>query len=162
MDEDASHAFQLAPSASTARGSLYWYDRPPGSPPRTGGAGGAQTVIGDKPELEFYDRIPTVWDETKVLAGKIGEFAVIARRSGQDWPIGGMNSGAASTLELPLNFLTAEKLHLANIYSDDSLARTPTQVRIDRSEVDSEVVFTFSMSPQGGKAVHLTPAAPAK
>ena len=33
--------------------------------------------------MEFLGPVPTVWDETKVLDGKIGEYVIIARRSGQ-------------------------------------------------------------------------------
>ena len=29
---------------------------------------------------EFFKQIPTVWDDTKVMEGKIGEFATIARK----------------------------------------------------------------------------------
>jgi alpha-glucosidase len=45
---------------------LYWYDRPAASPRRKGGAGGRRNVIGNEPELEFFDHLPTVWDDTRV------------------------------------------------------------------------------------------------
>ena len=31
------------------------------------GAGDARTTIGNEPELKFFDKVPTVWDDTKVL-----------------------------------------------------------------------------------------------
>jgi alpha-glucosidase len=164
VDKNASHAFQLAKAVClySPWQFLYWYDRPQGSPARAGGAGGAETVIGQEPELEFFDHLPTVWDDTKVLAGKIGQFAVIARRSGEDWFVGGLNSGSARNLELPLNFLPPGKRYLANVYSDDPSTTSRTRVRIDRSEVDSRTMLRFTMPPKGGRAVHLTPAIPQK
>jgi len=160
VSKNASHAYQLAKTVClySPWQFLYWYDRPTGSPPRIGGAGGAETFIGNEPELEFFDRVPTVWDEMKVLAGKIGQYAAIARRSGQDWFIGGMNSGEARTLELPLTFLAPEKTYIANVYSDDPSVETRTHVRIDRFEVNSKTVLKLPMSAQGGQAVHLKPA----
>ena len=38
--------------------------------------------------IRFISRIPTVWDDTFVLDGKVGEYIVVARRRGDDWYIG--------------------------------------------------------------------------
>src|SRR5205085_3887293 len=54
---------------------------------------------------QFLKAVPTSWDETRVLAGKIGEYLVIARRHGQDWYIGAMNNEQGREIILPLNFL---------------------------------------------------------
>ena len=40
-------------------------------------------VITEEPELEFFDALPATWDDTKVIHGRIGQYAVIARRSGR-------------------------------------------------------------------------------
>jgi len=56
-----------------------------------------------RPEAErFLDQVPTVWDETKLLAGRPGESSVIARRSADRWFIGGGYAGAARTVHVPL------------------------------------------------------------
>ncbi|MFG3690659.1 glycoside hydrolase family 97 catalytic domain-containing protein [Micromonospora sp. NPDC047740] len=57
-----------------------------------------------RPEaVRFLEQVPTVWDETKLLAGRPADNAVFARRSGQRWFLGGSTSGAARTLNVPLN-----------------------------------------------------------
>ncbi len=57
-----------------------------------------------RPEAErFLDQVPTVWDETRLLAGKPADSAVFARRSGDRWFLGGGFSGAARTVSLPLD-----------------------------------------------------------
>ena len=89
-----------------------------------------QNILGDEPELEFFDHCPTVWDDTKVLRGEIGEYGVIARRSGSDWFIGGMNANRPQEFEIPLTFLDAGKPYVAHIYSDDPTVPTRTHVRI--------------------------------
>jgi len=40
--------------------------------------------------LRFIASIPTMWDETVPLSGRVGEFVALARRSGDDWYISGI------------------------------------------------------------------------
>ena len=159
VDRNASHAYQLAKAVCfySPWQFLYWYDRPEGSPRRKGGAGGQQGVIGNEPELEFYDRVPTVWDDTKVLQGRIGQYAVMARRSGTEWFIGCMNSGEDRTFDVALNFLKSGQKYMAHVYSDDEAVQTSTRVRIDRFEVDASTNLKMNVGQQGGQAVHIIP-----
>ena len=159
VDRNASHAYQLAKAVCffSPWQFLYWYDRPQDSPRKKGGAGGQQGVIGNEPELEFYDHVPTVWDDTKVIHGSIGQYAVLARRTGEDWYIGCMNSGVDRTLSVPLDFLSPGKTYVAHIYSDDPTIQTRTHVRIDRYRVHSETVMEASMTAQVGQAVRIVP-----
>jgi alpha-glucosidase len=56
-----------------------------------------------RPLAERYlDQVPTVWDETRLLAGRPADSAVFARRSGDRWFIGGGFAGAARTARVPL------------------------------------------------------------
>jgi len=160
VEENASHAYQLAKSVCiySPWQFLYWYDRPGSSPRRTGGAGGSHNVIGNEPELEFFDYVPTVWDDTKVIHGKIGEYAVIARRSGKNWFIGCMNADEQRSLEVPLNFLVKERRYIAHIYSDDPAVPTRTHVKINRYIVDSSTILNVELPPRCGQAIRIIPA----
>ena len=51
---------------------------------------------------EFIAKIPTVWDETIALDGKIGEYVVMARRKGDTWYIGALNGWEARDIEITL------------------------------------------------------------
>jgi hypothetical protein len=55
--------------------------------------------------LLTMNQIPTVWDETRFLAGRPGQEAVFARRNGDRWFIGGISAMAAKTFTTPLSFL---------------------------------------------------------
>ena len=46
--------------------------------------------------------MPTVWDETRVLEGKIGEYIVTARRKGDVWYIGAMTDWNAREITINL------------------------------------------------------------
>ncbi len=56
---------------------------------------------------QFIASVPTVWDETLALDGKIGEYVVIARRRGNSWYIGVLNGREARDLEIDLGALPA-------------------------------------------------------
>ena len=51
----------------------------------------------------YFDQVPAAWDDTRLLAGRPGEEAVLARRGGDRWFIGGVYAGAARTAEVPLS-----------------------------------------------------------
>jgi alpha-glucosidase len=159
VDEKATHAYQLAKAVClySPWQFLYWYDRPPNAPEKVGGAGNAETRIGDDPELEFYNHVPTVWDDTRVIHGRIGEFAVIARRSGAEWFVGGMNNGEARTLEMPLSFLARDRKYTAHIYSDDPSVTTRTRVKIERRLANAATTLKLTMPAQGGQAIRIAP-----
>ena len=58
--------------------------------------------------VSFLKELPTVWNETKYLAGYPGEDAVIARRNAEKWYIGGINAEAKiKTLSIDLSALNA-------------------------------------------------------
>lgn len=52
--------------------------------------------------MDFLSQVPVVWDETRVLKASVGEYIVVARRSGNTWFIGGMvgKKGRSSILLL--------------------------------------------------------------
>ncbi|MDE5940625.1 MAG: glycoside hydrolase family 97 catalytic domain-containing protein, partial [Muribaculaceae bacterium] len=64
---------------------------------------------------DFIASVPTVWDETKVLDGKMGEFIVTARRKGDNWYIGGITNWTPRDLTVdlsPLNLKDGAKMKL--------------------------------------------------
>ncbi len=51
----------------------------------------------------FVAEIPTVWDETRVLQGEVGEYIVTARRRGNTWYLGGITNWEERDLEIDLS-----------------------------------------------------------
>jgi alpha-glucosidase len=56
-----------------------------------------------------------VWDETVALDGKVGDYAVIARQSGDTWYVAGMTDWDARTLEVDFSFLENGRYKAHNI-----------------------------------------------
>ncbi|MFZ2340544.1 MAG: glycoside hydrolase family 97 N-terminal domain-containing protein [Bacteroidales bacterium] len=152
-----SHASQLAKSVCifSPLQFLYWYDKAAPALKKDDGLWGATNYIGNEPELEFFDNVLTVWDETRVLHAKIGEYGVIARKRGDEWFIGGINGANATKLDINFSFLDPEKKYSAKIYSDDRSVNTRTHVRIDSMMVDRRTIYTANLNPNNGIAMHL-------
>ena len=134
---------------------VYWYDRPEGSPHKKGGAGASESIIMDNDDLGFYDALPTVWDETKVLEGKIGKYATIARKNGDAWFIGSMTSGKGRKVEIPLTFLDQDKNYEAVIYFQDEEDLQDNRVSIETMDVNRETVLTKELVENSGFALIL-------
>ena len=67
---------------------------------------------------DFISAIPTVWDETIVLDGKMGEYIITARRNGDTWYIGGLTNWTARDLEIDLSFLDDDKAYSGKLFKD--------------------------------------------
>jgi alpha-glucosidase len=104
-----------------------------------------------KPELmDFLGKIPTVWDETKVIDAKLGEYIVETRRNGDNWYVAAMNSWTPVEFSIPLKFLS-EGNYMCEIASDGiNAARNPEDFKILRSEVTSKDSLTLKLKPGGG------------
>ena len=124
--------------------TLYWYDRP--------------DIIQEVPELEFFDKVPVTFDDTRVIHDRIGEYVTIARRSGDEWFVGTVGNDNVQHISTPLSFLDAGKKYLANIYTDDDNIPTPTKVKITSLIVDNKSTLNFRLKEKGGCAIHLLPA----
>jgi alpha-glucosidase len=136
---------------------LYWYDRPQGSPSKTGGAGGAEGAIPEIDDLQFFDDVPTVWDDTKIIEGYPGKYVSIARKNGDKWFLGSIAGNEEYKLSLKLDFLDENTTYKATAFSDDKSLNTRTNVRIEDMEVNSNTVFEKNILKQNGLAVIFTP-----
>jgi len=154
-----SHASQLAKTVCifSPLQFIYWYDKASPKLNKDDGLWGTTNYIGDEPEIEFFDKVPTVWDETKVLHAKIGEYGVIARRKGDEWFIGGINGDNERTLKINFNFLESGKIYSAKIYNDDPSVNTRTHVRIDTKDFDNKSFYSASLKANNGIAIHMKP-----
>jgi alpha-glucosidase len=121
---------------------LYWYDAP-------------EKYAGKPwPELAWFDECPTTWDETRALAGKIGEYVVVARRSGDRWFLGAMTNETPRVLKIPLDFL-GKGTRRARVFADGEAGAQANQtpVMVSESRVDGTGILTLDLKPSGGQAV---------
>ncbi|MEX6686822.1 glycoside hydrolase family 97 protein [Danxiaibacter flavus] len=105
--------------------------------------------------MELLGSIPTVWDTTIVLEGRVGEHIVTARRKNNDWYIGAMTNMHEKTFVIPLDFLD-NRIYNATICEDGVNAdRYASDYKLYSKEVSSNDSLTIKMAPGGGYMVRL-------
>jgi alpha-glucosidase len=109
--------------------------------------------------VDFITEIPTVWDETKALHGKVGDHIALARKKDEVWYVGAMTGNNAQELLLDLSFLDAGTFE-ATIYSDGANAdRYAPDYKIEKQIVDKDTVLKANMVKGGGWSAIIRPIA---
>lgn len=133
---------------------IYWYDRPYGSPVKVGGAGSAESMVKIDEITDFYCSIPTVWDETRFLEGEMGDYAVVARRSGTNWYVSVLNAGNEKNIEIDLSTLVDVERCKATLYYQPS-EKSKEKIAVKRYNKLSENI-TFSVLQNSGCVLHIS------
>ena len=113
-----------------------------------------------QPGFDFLKRVPTWWDETRVLRAQIGELLVTARRKGTTWYVGAMSAGKPrQPLDLPLSFLGSGS-YQAMLWKDAPDCETqPNHLTTETTSVSATNRLTLTLSLDGGFVAQITPAA---
>ena len=109
----------------------------------------------NQPGFAFIRDVPTTWDETRVPAAEVDEYAVVARRSGADWYVGAINNHSARTLTIKLDFLPSGTYE-ATIYADaPDVARQPNHLTQTTRTISPSDTLTMQLAAGGGQAIQL-------
>ena len=114
----------------------------------------------DEPECtRFIASVPTVWDETRALDGKVADYIVMARRSGDVWYVGGMTDWTERDMTVNLDFL-ADGEYDVELYRDgvnaDRTARDYKKVELSVSVKDNKIQpLQVHLAPGGGFAAKI-------
>lgn len=122
-------------------------------------------MLADNPTLyyrnsdctDFITQVPTTWDETKALDAKVGEYAIVAKRKGDVWYIGGMVNGSEErTFELNMDFLNTGRVYKMTSFEDGiNAGRQAMDYRRKESNITSGDKITIKMVKNGGWAAVL-------
>jgi len=106
----------------------------------------------------FITSVPTTWDETKALEAKAGEIAVVAKRKGHKWFIGGITNGKEKerTVTLHFDFLDKGKTYTMTYFEDGiNAGHQGMDYRKKTKEVKAGDTMTIKMVRNGGWAAVL-------
>ncbi|GHT83007.1 retaining alpha-galactosidase [Bacteroidia bacterium] len=106
--------------------------------------------------LAFIASVPTVWDNTVVLNGKVGEYVSIARQSGNDWYVGSLNNWDDRQLALDLSFL-GEGNFKAEVFKDGINAnRAARDYKKEIITLPTSKKLTIDLAQGGGFVMKIT------
>lgn len=118
-------------------------------------------MLADNPTLyyrnedctKFITDVPVTWDETRALEAKAGEYALVAKRKGNKWYIGGMTNNTERQLEISLDFLNAGTSYKMTSFEDGiNAGRQAMDYRRKESHVKSGDKIQIKMARNGGFA----------
>ncbi len=115
------------------------------------------TAYEGQPGFDFLTSVPTWWDETRVLEGRIGELLVTARRKGKVWYLGGIAAKTPRDLSVPLSFLGADRYH-ASIWKDaPDTDSDPNHLATETLNLTAADQLKLRLAVDGGFVAQLVP-----
>ena len=106
--------------------------------------------------LRFIAEIPTVWDETVAMDGKIGDYVAVARRKGQTWYVGAMTDWTARDMDLDLSFLGAGNWKMEIFRDGPNANRAARDFQHVTVDVPADRKVSIHMFPGGGWTARIT------
>jgi len=117
-----------------------------------------ENYLANPQPFQFIKDVAVDWDDTRVLAAEVGDYAVVARkqRGAPTWFVGAVGDEQERRVDVALNFLDPGRRYRAEIYrdSDDADYRTnPRGIVIEQRNVTAADHLAFRIAPGGGAAV---------
>ena len=128
-------------------------------------------MVADLPEhyaahqdaFAFIRQVPTDWADSRMPAGEVGEYAVLARRDrhSEDWYLGAVTDAQPRSVEVPLDFLAKGRRYRAEIHRDGDDAHYIGDTRFSYARETREVragdTLTLNLAAGGGQAIRFVP-----
>jgi alpha-glucosidase len=109
-----------------------------------------------EPEImDFLAPVPTVWDDTRVLDARLGEYVVIARRNGQEWYLGAMTDWTARDLPIELSFLPDGNFTMESYEDGINADRDASDYKKTTMQVNRTTKLTLRLASGGGWAARV-------
>lgn len=108
----------------------------------------------------FIRRVPCDWEQSRLLAGRIGDYVVMARqdRGTDDWFVGAVTDEDSREITLPLDFLKQDAAYEATVYADAADAdwqTAPYATDITTRSVSAQDTLRIHLAAGGGCAIHI-------
>ncbi len=104
----------------------------------------------EKECTEFLTEIPVEWDDTRLLQGKIAEYTVIARKSGEEWFAGAITNWDERSIDLETNFLEPGKYHLVAIADAINAGKRAEDYKRIEMDFQAGDVLKLNLASGGG------------
>ena len=113
------------------------------------------TYMKEQECTDFITNVPTTFDETVPLDGKVGEYVALARKKGDVWYVGAITNWDARNVTLDFSFL-GEGTYQATVFKDGVNAdRDATDYKKEVVKISSADKLTIQLSPGGGWAARI-------
>lgn len=108
-----------------------------------------------QPGFDFLQKVPTTWDETKVIEASVDNYLTIARRKGTEWYVGTINNSKARTLKIPMNFLGEGTFEAETYFDNDKTKDDPNALTKTTKLLTNRDVVSVAISGGGGQVMRI-------
>ena len=105
--------------------------------------------------MEFLAAVPTEWDESKALDGRIGQYVAVARRNGSDWYVGAMTNWTGRELEIDFSFLPEGNFQMDAYQDGENADRMGSDYKLVKTQVNRTTKLKIKLAPGGGWAARI-------
>lgn len=109
----------------------------------------------EKESLDFITSVPTTWDETIPLDGKVGEYLVEARRKGDSYFVGAMTDWSPRDLTVDFSFLPQGTFHITYFQDGVNANRNGSDYKKVETSITRKDTLTIHLAPGGGWAARI-------
>ena len=123
-------------------------------------------VLSDSPEayrksadiMAFLSAVPVSFDDTKVLAARLGEYAALAKRKGDNWYVGALTNWTDRDLIIDLSFLGKGE-YRAELFKDGEDANSNAEsYRSETKNVNQHTKLQLHLASGGGAVIKISKA----
>ncbi len=106
--------------------------------------------------MKLLGSVPTTWDETKYIQGKIGEYIISAKRKGSDWFVAGLNGATAKDISVTMDFLNNDSYNMTLCKDGVNAHNYAADYEIQKRSVNKNEKLDIHLAPGGGFLLKLT------
>jgi alpha-glucosidase len=105
--------------------------------------------------MEFLSKVPTVWDETKVLYAKVADYIALARRNNNVWYVGAMTDENPRDMELDFSFLGSGEYEIAYYKDGVNADKYGSDYKMVKTNITKDQKLKIHLAPGGGWAARI-------
>jgi alpha-glucosidase len=109
----------------------------------------------EKECMEFLSSVPTVWDETRVLAAKLADYILVARKSENEWYVGALTDWTPRELTVDFSFLEPGSFQMTFYEDGVNANRLGSDYKKKEMIIDNYQKLTIKLAPGGGWAARI-------
>ncbi len=109
----------------------------------------------EKESLDFITSVPTTWDETIPLDGKVGEYVVTARKRADKYFVGAMTNWEPRDLTVDFSFLPEGTYHITYFQDGVNAGRNGTDYKKVETTITNNSKLTVHLAAGGGWAARI-------
>jgi len=106
---------------------------------------------------DFIVKIPVVWDDIIGIDGKVGDYLLLARRSGKEWFVGAITDWTSRDMDLDLSFLPAGNYSMEIFKDGINADKYAEDYKHLKTNVKSGDKMKIHLAPGGGWAARISP-----